>query len=127
MLVDQKADGGLNTGTRGQLAGKSDEGLAVVANVRQKEAPKLADAGISKDLSSRAQKLAAVPEAEFEAEPAACGFSFVWRCARFLKSTYIRPYIPWKKKNPAIYLIAGNPLFIWCRRDESNTRPSHYE
>lgn len=29
---------------------------------------RLADAGISKDLSSRAQKLAAVPEAEFEAE-----------------------------------------------------------
>lgn len=33
--------------------------------------PTLADAGISKDLSSRAQKLAAVPEAKFEAELAA--------------------------------------------------------
>lgn len=33
--------------------------------------PTLAEAGISKDLSSRAQKLAAVPEAEFEAELAA--------------------------------------------------------
>jgi GST-like protein len=22
---------------------------------------------------------------------------------------------------------AGFPLFTWCRRDESNTRPSHYE
>lgn len=35
------------------------------------EAPTLATAGISYDLSSRAQKLAAVPEAEFEAELAA--------------------------------------------------------
>jgi len=35
------------------------------------EVPTLADSGISKDLSSRAQKLAAVPAAEFEAELAA--------------------------------------------------------
>lgn len=35
------------------------------------QTPTLAEAGISKDLSSRAQKLAAVPEAEFEAELAA--------------------------------------------------------
>lgn len=34
-------------------------------------APTLSQAGISKDLSSRAQKLAAVPEAQFEAELAA--------------------------------------------------------
>lgn len=69
MLAQQKAGPGLATGVRGQLAGKKDGGLAVVTNDRQKrEAPKLADAGISKDLSSRAQKLAAVPEAEFEAE-----------------------------------------------------------
>lgn len=68
MLNAQKVDGGLNTGTRSQLTGKSSDGLAVVSNDRQKTAPKLADAGISKDLSSRAQKLAAVPESEFEAE-----------------------------------------------------------
>ncbi len=40
-------------------------GSVVVTN---DHGPKLSDAGISKDLSSRAQKLAAVPEAEFEAE-----------------------------------------------------------
>lgn len=68
MLTQQKVHGGLATGSRGQLAGKSDAGLAVVTNDRQKSTPKLADAGISKDLSSRAQKLAAVPEDEFEAE-----------------------------------------------------------
>lgn len=68
MLTAQKQGGGLAAGTRGQLAGKSGDGLAVVSNDRQKHAPKLADAGISKDLSSRAQKLAAVPESEFEAE-----------------------------------------------------------
>ena len=32
-----------------------------------------------------------------------------------------------EKKNPAIFWIAGFPLLTWCRRDESNTRPSHYE
>lgn len=68
MLAAQKADGGLNRGTRGQLAGKSESGdvLAVVSDDRQKTVPTLASAGISKDLSSRAQKLAAIPEQEFE-------------------------------------------------------------
>ena len=31
------------------------------------------------------------------------------------------------KKKPATKLIAGFPFVLWCRRDESNTRPSHYE
>lgn len=66
MLAHQKADGGLNSGVR--MAGKSADGSAVVCDDRRSAAPKLAEAGISKDLSSRAQKLAAVPEAEFEAE-----------------------------------------------------------
>ena len=66
MLAGQKADGGLNRGPQmsGAKAGANDGSSAVVGNDRR---PKLADAGISKDLSSRAQKLAAVPEAEFEA------------------------------------------------------------
>ncbi|MGB3450821.1 MAG: hypothetical protein WBA58_10045 [Giesbergeria sp.] len=29
------------------------------------------------------------------------------------KLTYIRPYIGRKKKNPAIFWIAGFPLFTW--------------
>lgn len=61
LLADQKAAGGLN---KGQLK----QGPVVVANDRGKTVPTLADSGISKDLSSRAQKLAAVPEPEFEAE-----------------------------------------------------------
>lgn len=67
MLNEQKADGGLNRGARvaGNKAGAGQSSPAVVIDDRR---PKLADAGISKDLSSRAQKLAAVPEAEFEAE-----------------------------------------------------------
>lgn len=68
MLVEQKAGAGLAAGARGQLAGKKRGGQALVTHEGQKAAPKLADAGISYDLSSRAQKLAAVPEAEFEAE-----------------------------------------------------------
>jgi hypothetical protein len=68
MLLDQKAGPGLASGARGQLAGKKAGGQALVTHEGQKTAPKLADAGISYDLSSRAQKLAAVPEAEFEAE-----------------------------------------------------------
>lgn len=61
MLAQQKADGGLNKG-------RLKQGPVVVADDHGESAPKLADAGISKDLSSRAQKLAAVPEEEFETE-----------------------------------------------------------
>ena len=70
MLAQQKAEGGLNQGSRSQLSGKTETGdvLAVVGDDRQKTVPKLADVGVSKDLSSRAQKLAAVPDSEFEAE-----------------------------------------------------------
>ena len=32
-----------------------------------------------------------------------------------------------KEENPATKLIARFPDCDWCRRDESNTRPSHYE
>lgn len=61
MLADQKAAGGMN---KGQLK----QGPALVNNEDGKASPTLADVGISYDLSSRAQKMAAVPEAEFEAE-----------------------------------------------------------
>ena len=43
-----------------------------------------------------------------------------------LESSYIRRYMRPKSRKPAIEYIAGFPL-SWCRRDESNTRPSHYE
>lgn len=66
MLADQKAAGGLNRGA--QLKGTTDGKSSVVVTDDRREKPTLADAGISKDLSSRAQKLAAVPDAEFEAE-----------------------------------------------------------
>ncbi|MFT0532247.1 hypothetical protein ACMHYJ_05340 [Castellaniella hirudinis] len=71
MIAAQKEAIGMNQGTRGQLQGRSESGesLAVDTNDRQK-IPTLSDAGISKDLSSRSQKLAAVPEDEFEAEVA---------------------------------------------------------
>ena len=59
MLASQKAAGGLNTGAKG--IGKS----AVPIGNRT---PTLAEAGIDKKLSARAQKLAAVPESQFEAE-----------------------------------------------------------
>lgn len=68
MLAAQKADGGLSKGAAG--AGVNQHTPTEVRS-SVTTAPKLADAGISKDLSSRAQKLAAVPEAEFEAELAA--------------------------------------------------------
>ena len=68
MLSMQKAAGGLNTGARCQLAGKGSDGLALINKKGQKNAPKLAQAGITYDLSSRAQTLAAVPEEQFEAE-----------------------------------------------------------
>ena len=65
MLAQQKAEGGLSQGARLQGAGSgSNSGSSAV--VTNDHRPKLADAGISKDLSSRAQKIAAVPEPEFE-------------------------------------------------------------
>jgi len=59
MLIEQKENGGLNKGKLKQFT-------AVVTNDHG-EKPTLSDAGISKDLSSRAQKYAAVPAKEFEA------------------------------------------------------------
>lgn len=61
MLAATKAEGGLNP------AANLKQGPVVVSNDHGKKVPTLAQVGISKDLSSRAQKLAAVPEAEFEA------------------------------------------------------------
>lgn len=65
MIAGQKATVGLATGTRGQLSGKDTSGSSVVAPPERTRAT-LADAGIDKKLSARAQKMAAVPEAEFE-------------------------------------------------------------
>lgn len=65
MLAAQKEAGGLNRGAAG-MSGNQHSGKLVRSS--QTTAPKLRDSGISKDLSSRAQKLAAVPEKEFEAE-----------------------------------------------------------
>ena len=59
MIAQQKETVGLNTGAKG--IGKS----VLVGN---EGTPKLADVGISYDLSSRAQKLAAVPDETFENE-----------------------------------------------------------
>lgn len=57
MLAEQKASGNMASGHR--FAGGS---------VAVPPAPTLAEAGIDKKLSARAQKIAAVPKAEFEAE-----------------------------------------------------------
>jgi hypothetical protein len=61
LIAAQKEFEGLNRGRAGRAP------IAVDSNDRDSR-PKLSDAGISKDLSSKAQKLAAVPEEEFEAE-----------------------------------------------------------
>jgi hypothetical protein len=65
MIAAQKSSGGMSTGAAG--AGVNQHTPQEVRSSLT-TAPTLADAGISKDLSSRAQKIAAVPEAEFEAE-----------------------------------------------------------
>jgi hypothetical protein len=61
MIAAQKADGGLSKGA-------AEKGANAVVSHDRVEKPKLSDAGISKDLSSHAQKLAAVPESQFEEE-----------------------------------------------------------
>lgn len=62
----QKATVGLNAGSRGQLRGRDDSGGAV-AEQPEDARPTLAEAGISRKLSSRAQRLAAMPLEQFEA------------------------------------------------------------
>lgn len=66
LISAQKLGAGLNRGT--VLKGGTAQSSPVVVSDDRRSKPTLADAGVSKDLSSRAQKLAAVPEAEFEAE-----------------------------------------------------------
>ena len=62
MLAETKATVGLNKGAKGSVVtGSKREPV-------KDDRPTLAAAGIDKKLSSRAQKLAAVPEAEFEKE-----------------------------------------------------------
>ena len=61
LIRAQKATEGLNTGAAGVGP------IAVVTHDRN-QSPTLADMGVSKDLSSRSQLLAAVPEEEFESE-----------------------------------------------------------
>lgn len=68
MIALQKATAGLNTGAAGAGVNQHTPKKEVRSSVST--APKLSDVGVSKDLSSRAQKLAAVPEDEFEAEVA---------------------------------------------------------
>ncbi|CAK7026567.1 hypothetical protein [Saezia sanguinis] len=65
MITHQKETVGLNTGAAG--LGINQHNKQEVRSLPT-TAPTLADVGISKDLSSRAQKLAAVPEEEFETE-----------------------------------------------------------
>lgn len=63
LLAQQKSGDGLNRGGR-----PADETGRQQRPVSEPAVPTLAEAGISKDLSSRAQKLAAVPDEEFERE-----------------------------------------------------------
>jgi hypothetical protein len=57
LLVEQKATVGLNRGAAG---------IGTSAVVRDDRTPTLADIGVSKDLSSHAQRVAAIPSDEFE-------------------------------------------------------------
>jgi hypothetical protein len=59
MLAEQKATHGLNQGAKG---------IGTSAVPSGNRTPTLAEVGIDKKLSARAQKIAAVPKAEFEAE-----------------------------------------------------------
>lgn len=67
LLKEQKETVGLNAGKRGQLKGRDSSGSAK-QEPPEDDRPTLAAAGIDKKLSARAQKLAAVPKAEFEQE-----------------------------------------------------------
>lgn len=67
MLIAQKETVGFNVGTRGQLKGKNPASGEVEKEAPDDQRPTLADVGISSKLSSHAQKMAVVPEDEFQA------------------------------------------------------------
>jgi hypothetical protein len=64
ILEQQKTAGGFNRGTRGQIRGKDKSGAADI-QAPEDILPRLSDAGISHKLSSQAQRMAAIPEDEF--------------------------------------------------------------
>jgi hypothetical protein len=68
LILAQKETVGLNAGVRVAGKEKNETGAVSSVVVRDDRRPTLAEAGISKDLSSRAQALAKVPAAEFEQE-----------------------------------------------------------
>ena len=75
MLVEQKETVGMNRGSAGAMRGRHASGGAVREPLEDTR-PTLAEVGISKKLSSRAQKLAAVPKKEF-----ACRTGSAAKCA----------------------------------------------
>jgi N6-adenosine-specific RNA methylase IME4 len=66
MIAAQKQTVGLNAGTRGQLKGRDASGAAEKA-APEDTRPTLADVGITSKLSSHSQKMAAIPEEQFQA------------------------------------------------------------
>ncbi|MBN8987447.1 MAG: hypothetical protein J0H42_04325 [Rhizobiales bacterium] len=65
LIILQKETIGLNAGSRGQLKGRDDSGGAV-SEQPEDARPTLAETGIDRKLSSRAQKVAAMDAADFE-------------------------------------------------------------
>lgn len=63
MIREQKETVGLNTGAKGNPGG---QGARLCGSEAEPHKPTLAEVGIDKKLSSRAQKLAAIPEEHFE-------------------------------------------------------------
>lgn len=67
LIIAQKEGIGLNQGTAGILHGRIPLGATIFEGPKDTERPTLAEVGIDYKLSSRAQKIASVPEAKFEA------------------------------------------------------------
>jgi hypothetical protein len=67
--LPREKGGGMNRGERGQLKGRDSSGGAK-REPPENPTPTLDELGIDKKLSSRSQKLAAVPEAKFDKEVA---------------------------------------------------------
>jgi hypothetical protein len=66
LIRAQKEAGLMDSRTR--LQGSTDGKSSVVVADDRRSNPNLSDTDISKDLSSRSQKLAAVPQEDFESE-----------------------------------------------------------
>lgn len=132
MLAESAAHGERNTGGKPSKAATVSENVTNGLDVKFSRGPipTLAEIGITRDQSSRYQQLASMSDEHFEAGFQQMAGAGRCPCQRRRGAppgwAYICP-TSYSKKEACYRKGSRLSLFDWCRRDDSNTRPSHYE